>query len=311
MNTKPTILAASLAAAALAFTSTSVSAAELGMDAPHLSVANWVKGDPVVLSKGRGSQIYVVEFWATWCGPCRVSIPHLTELQKKYKDKNVTIVGISDEVVGKVRPFVDDMGAKMDYTVAVDNNRTTYAKYMKAFNQNGIPTAFVIDKMGKIVWYGHPMADLESVLDQVVAGTFNGTAYKQKQEQREAMVAKMSGYLDQTIKDTYPRQAKADGTAFVKSCNDKDMLNHLAWTILTHPKVQHRDQDVAMAAAKKAYELSKGMDPAITDTYARAFYDSGDKAKAIQYQQEAVNQESDSKQKAAYQETLKKYRGGK
>jgi thiol-disulfide isomerase/thioredoxin len=63
----------------------------VGDPAPKIEVKEFVKGDAVKdFEKGK---IYVVEFWATWCGPCRVSIPHLTELQKKNKD--VVFIGVS------------------------------------------------------------------------------------------------------------------------------------------------------------------------------------------------------------------------
>jgi len=65
--------------------------------AAALKISDWVKGKPVDLAAGKGKQVYVIEFWATWCGPCRTSIPHLTELQKKFKDKGVTFVGVSDK----------------------------------------------------------------------------------------------------------------------------------------------------------------------------------------------------------------------
>ena len=68
--------------------------AKLGTPAPPLTGLEWVKNGPVEMKPGT---VYVVEFWATWCPPCRVSIPHLTELQHKYKDKNLVIVGISTE----------------------------------------------------------------------------------------------------------------------------------------------------------------------------------------------------------------------
>src|SRR5206468_3746931 len=125
--------------------------AELGMSAPALHVGEWVKGQAVNLDQGKGKNIYVVEFWATWCPPCRASIPHLTELQKKFKDKGVTFIGISDETVSVVKPFVNKMGVKMEYTVAVDKDEKTSAAYMGAFGVGGIPHAFVVDKGGAIV----------------------------------------------------------------------------------------------------------------------------------------------------------------
>src|SRR5262245_54681841 len=75
----------------------------VGDPAPKLEVKEFVKGDAVKsFDKGK---VYVVEFWATWCGPCRTSIPHLTELQKKHKD--VTFIGVSvfERDFGKVKPF--------------------------------------------------------------------------------------------------------------------------------------------------------------------------------------------------------------
>jgi thiol-disulfide isomerase/thioredoxin len=145
-------------------------AAELGMPAPALSVAEWVKGKAVNLNEGKGKTIYVVEFWATWCPPCRASIPHLTELQKKFKDKGVTVIGVSDETVSTVKPFVNKMGNKMEYTVAVDKGQKTSAAYMGAFGVDGIPHAFVVDKTGAIAWHGHPMGGLDKAIEDVLAG---------------------------------------------------------------------------------------------------------------------------------------------
>ncbi|MBI5387614.1 MAG: redoxin family protein [Verrucomicrobia bacterium] len=151
-------------------------AAELGKAAAPLKIAEWIKGQPVDLAAGKGKTIYVVEFWATWCPPCRTSIPHLTELQRKFKDRGVVFVGVSDEKAATVKKFVDQMGAKMDYVVAVDDQRKTSAAYMEAYGIDGIPHAFVIDKLGKIVWHGHPMGELERTLEAVIAGKFDAGA---------------------------------------------------------------------------------------------------------------------------------------
>ncbi len=154
---------------------------KVGSPAPAIQVATWVKGKSVKsFEKGK---LYVVEFWATWCGPCKESIPHLTEMAKKYK--NVTFIGVdsyehpADNLDG-VKKFVADMGPKMDYNVAVDGSAAYMAdNWMKAANQNGIPTAFVVDKNGTIAWIGHPMS-MEPVLDKVVSGTFDTAAEAQR-----------------------------------------------------------------------------------------------------------------------------------
>ena len=158
----------------------------LGQDAPALKIAAWTKGKPVDLGAAKGKQIVVVEFWATWCGPCRQSIPHLTELQKKFKDQ-VVFVGVSDEPATTVKPFVEKMGDKMDYVVAVDTKRQTSVDYMEAFGVNGIPHAFIVDKGGKIVWHGHPMAEMEDVLEEVIAGKYDLTKAKQRDDGRQKL----------------------------------------------------------------------------------------------------------------------------
>ena len=142
-------------------------AAELGDPAAPLTIKEWVKGTAVDVKDGKN--IYVVEFWATWCPPCRTSIPHLTELQKKFKDKGVVVVGVSSsDKPGAVPPFVEKMGAKMGYTVAVDDANKTSKGYMTAYKQNGIPTAFIVGKDGKVAWVGHPMDGLDKALEKVV-----------------------------------------------------------------------------------------------------------------------------------------------
>ena len=142
---------------------------KLGDAAYPLTGLTWVKGEPAAITLGK---VYVVEFWATWCPPCRQSIPHLTELQKKYADQGVVFIGVSNEKVPTVKPFVADMAGKMDYHVAVDEAGAVVGGYMVAFGQNGIPTAFVVDAKGKVVWFGHPMGDLDKVIGQVLAGTY-------------------------------------------------------------------------------------------------------------------------------------------
>lgn len=141
---------------------------KLGDAAYPLAGLTWVKGDPVTIAPGK---VYVVEFWATWCPPCVKSIPHLTELQAKYGDR-VVFVGVSNEDVATVRPFVAGKGDRMAYAVAVDPAGNVVNGYMTAFQQRTIPAAFIVNTEGRIIWRGNPLGDLEAVLDQVLAGTY-------------------------------------------------------------------------------------------------------------------------------------------
>ena len=167
--------------AGIGWTGTAAAGAEtldIGSPAPKLEVKEFVKGEPVKALEG--GKIYVVEFWATWCGPCRSTIPHLTELQKKHAD--VAFIGVSvwEDDPSKVKPFVEEMGEKMNYRVALDavpekgagDDGAMAKNWMKAADQNGIPTAFIVDKAGKIAWIGHPAA-MDKPLGKIVAGEWD------------------------------------------------------------------------------------------------------------------------------------------
>jgi thiol-disulfide isomerase/thioredoxin len=150
----------------------------VGDAAPKLATGKWVQGEPVKdFEKGKA---YLVEFWATWCGPCKVSIPHLNEIHNKFKDKGLVVIGSDcwerDETL--VEPFLKTMGEKMTYRVSLDNKTTSKKgrmaeSWMDAAGRNGIPSAFLVNTEGKIAWIGHPMELQESVIEQVLAGKYD------------------------------------------------------------------------------------------------------------------------------------------
>lgn len=172
--------------------------ATLGAPAPALTLAKTVKGEAI--SSFKPGKVYVVEFWATWCGPCKVSIPHLTEMAKKYKD--VSFLGVSVWESGrvvkttdhaKIDSFVTTMGDKMAYNVAADTEEGDMAKnWMDAYHRNGIPSAFIVDKSGKVVYVDHPMAPkFEESLKQVIDGTFDVAKAKADMDAEAARAAAM------------------------------------------------------------------------------------------------------------------------
>ncbi len=162
---------------ALAALASPALALEMGDPAPALTIKEWVKGEAVDLAAAKGAKVVIVEFWATWCGPCKVSIPHLTELQKEYADRGVVVIGVTSEdprnSLDQVKEFVAEMGDKMAYTVAFDDGEKTNTAWMVAAGQTGIPTAFVVDKEGVVAWIGHPMNGLDQVVASILEGKYD------------------------------------------------------------------------------------------------------------------------------------------
>jgi thiol-disulfide isomerase/thioredoxin len=155
--------------------------------ASPIIVDEWIKQGPIDLIEGRGEKVYLIEFWATWCPPCRESIPHLTKIQRAYRGKGLIVVGISDEDAETVTRFVKDKGDEMDYAVAADPEYKTISNYMGKYGVGGIPTAFLVDRGGRVVWYGHPLdpqmeSRLSGLLEQPAAARPNDTAPRADKE---------------------------------------------------------------------------------------------------------------------------------
>lgn len=330
MNTRTVFVATALALAAAL---PSQAKLKVGDPAPPLKVMKWVKGTPV--SGFKAGKLYVVEFWATWCGPCRVSIPHISTLASKYKGQ-ITFSGIDlwEQSKGAAREasvakFVKEQGVKMSYNVGMDDDGGTMAKtWMAAAGQNGIPTAFVIGKNGRILWIGHPM-ELDTVLDPILKGKFDAKAAAAKREKAEADQAAQQAMLEPISKAVNAKDfkgavdgldklfashpdmeaqlgmAKAQflfsydepaGYTYEKKLadglykDDANRLNALAWMALDEQRgPKTKDYPTIVSIAEQANTVAKGADANVLDTLAKAYAGSGDTDKAITTQQQAVD----------------------
>jgi thiol-disulfide isomerase/thioredoxin len=119
---------------------------EAGKKMPDFSKKNVVDGTVVSSDAYRG-KVLLVNFWATWCPPCRKEIPYLIKLQEKYQGKGFSVIGISMDEGGKrvVRKFLEKL--KVNYPVIIGN-----AKIAREFGGViGIPVSFVVDRQGNLV----------------------------------------------------------------------------------------------------------------------------------------------------------------
>jgi thiol-disulfide isomerase/thioredoxin len=319
------ILSAMLLAAA------SARALDVGDAAPPLAAETWLNGDAVSPDKPDGKTTCVVEFWATWCPPCKRSIPHLNELHDRLAGHGVAIIGVTTEPLTTVEPFVKKM--EMRYRVAVDSKKTSEETWMEGVR--GIPHAFIVDTNGVVVWAGHPMDGLEEALTNVLAGTYQppkeDSRVREKEQELQGLLAEQNfdgalkiveelivldaksldyyemklGLLGQLrsfdrIKTTY-RQIY---DAFQDSPEE---LNTLAWMAATSP-FSTCDLDIAWKAAHRAADLTQRRESAILDTLARVHYAAGGIAEAMRLQEEALTRAANDKERAELQVTLDYYK---
>ncbi len=308
---------------------------KVGDAAPALTIEKWVKNGPV--EKLEKDKVYVVEFWATWCGPCKTSIPHLTEVAKKFKGK-ATVIGVSvweraqnnDELIAKVEQFVKDMGDKMDYVVGVDGVDGSMAKdWMQAAGRRGIPSAFIVNKEGKIAWMGHPMAKMDEALAKIVEGNWDVKAEADRQA-KEAELAKQEEELIKPLQAAVQaRDSKAvlaeiekivaarpdmevrlaglkfnnlltsdEPAAFVylKTLVEKGLIKanpgiayQAGMVSARSPQVKNPDWPVLIQAMEQANEATGNNQPVLLNAQAEVLFKAGKADEAVKAQQKAID----------------------
>lgn len=117
-------------------------------------------------------KVYMLECWATTCGPCIAFIPHINELHKKYADKGLRVIGLDvwEEEVGKVEKFVKAKGDGMSYPVAyVGKGGAFETEWLKPAGVKGIPHTFIV-RDGKLLFTEHPMRITDALVEKLLAG---------------------------------------------------------------------------------------------------------------------------------------------
>lgn len=316
---------------------------KVGDPAPELKVTKWLQGDEV--KKFEPGRIYVVEVWATWCGPCIVVMPHVAELQAELKAKGVTFIGFAtktQDTEEKIAAFVKKRGPKLNYTFAYGNDSDAW---MKASGQGGIPCSFVVDKSSKIAFIGHPVF-LDVVLPKVIDGTWKPDAgaeeikkidkefddvYALLPKDAEGGLKALAAFeaknpalkdiayftgmrLSALLKTGKTNEAKQLAEAVVKKANKYDdtaALRTVSMALRTQATGNKDLMALALKAAEGMLAASGDNDPVALVNLASTYFASGDKAKAQEYGKKAVEasaKESDALKRYVEME-VKKFDG--
>lgn len=293
-----------------------------GDEAPALQVATFVKGAPI--SEFERGTAYLVDFWATWCGPCIASMPHLSSLQDEYGGDNFRVVGVSiwerqegDDLIEHVTDFVEGRDETMRYTVAIDDDGAMADAWMNPSGQQGIPTAMLVDRDGRIAWigYGNDPA-MDDAIASVVAGTWDiEQALTDRQaaiEEEMASMALLPWYGHFRSLASSGEQDRAAALAAALFAEGKvtatNALNSMAWTIVEHDGWSESAVLTAKLMASAALDKLDWSDAYVLDTLAWAEHRLGNHAEAVRVQEMAIEKAKSDDDRSMLRESLSIFR---
>ena len=278
--------------AALAFLAPGASrAGQIGEPAVPLEVSEWVKGNPVEVKAG--TNIYIVEIFASWSLASRACITNLNALQERYRNQGVVVLAVSDEPAERLKQFMQGAGAQINYPVAADLNRRTSLGYMMPVREKGVPCAFIVGKDGRVLWHGHPAGVLEKALDEILAGTYDVKAARKL----DAARMQMTQYLELAQRRD-PRTKGAGRVVLAARTNDFALLCEMAFEIATAPRMPMRDAALANEALDQAARLSPTDTTRVDATRAVLLFETGKREEGLAQARAAVAQAKDPKEKA-------------
>lgn len=317
----------------------------VGDPAPSLQGTQWLKGEAVPSFK-RG-RVYVIDIWAPWCVPCLAGMAHLTELQRRYADRDLVVIGLTGpdnygSTLEAAEKVVRERPDAIGYSIAWDVDHANYDRWMATERDQGWPWSFIVDRKGKLAFSGPPEG-LDGPLEQVIAGTYdldNAAALYDKRLQAIGVSHELRAVVQAKkwaeVQPTFERMLRLDnkvagplvaplyrkllldakdqaalfGARVVNEWfhDDDRVLQGLADVIVDRAQPSTpQDLDLAVLAARRAVDVTESKNVGALTTLARALFLNGDRDQAIAFQQSALEL-ADAANQTEIRNTLEEYR---
>lgn len=298
----------------------------IGSSAPELALGRVLKGIPIRTFEP--GTVYVVEFWATWCGPCIAAFPHLTELQQQHSDslrvlgvnvmeKGVDKQGRAEPIDERLNRFIENQGDRIGFTVARESENGSMARpWLTAAGRTGLPASFIVDQRGHIAWIGHPK-DIDQPLEDVLEDDPERLAYVAADAKSKLIESRATRQFWHGVHD---KEADPDwlnrlgrAIAYQIAWGDAFKINSLVWPLVESDTAHYRNDPFALEMMEYAISLEPDIDAwVIYNTYATSLYRNGRIDEAIVAQKKAKrmaleSHPDDSRLRADMQARLDRY----
>lgn len=224
---------------------------KVGDPAPPVSFGAFLKGKPI--GKLENGHMYLLDFWATWCTPCKLLMPHLSKVAERYKGKvdvlsvDVYERGPEDKPysanLSKLKRFMKGAQNGMTFPVAMDDDRETMGRTWVEASAPGVPLGILIDGDGRVAWIGYPGDELGSIIRLALDGKLSADEIKASQARQDARIAENKSLRNQvSALEQAGEYTKAVSLVDRHLANvDKDSQDYPIWILTKYALLTHYD----------------------------------------------------------------------
>jgi len=271
---------------------------QIGQPAPPLVVKEWIKGEPVEVKAG--TNIFVVEIFSLASAASRASLTNLSALQRRFKDRGVVVIGVSDDPAERIKQFVARAGADFEYAIAADDRHQTSQGYMKPVRERTVPHAFIVGKDGTLLWHSHPLDGLVEALEEITAGRYN------PEQAAKADVARIHVYQYTTLARRNDPRTEPAGRKFLMTwTNDATALCGLALGIVTDRNLSKPDLALATEALERAEQLASTNSARVAVARAVFLFETGRREEGLAHAREALARAQSAEAKASVEACIR------